>query len=147
MYRRILIPTDGSACARNALEQGVELARTLGAEVCFIHALESPFAAGYVAPEALPYSGQLYAEMRAAAEKLLAEAKELADARGVRADTQLVESRDPVEAIHQAEDDADLVVMGTHGRRGMRRWMFGSVAEGALRRSRKPYLLVHSDQD
>ena len=62
----------------------------------------------------------------------------------MRATARLTENRDPVQAIHEAEAEADLVIMGTHGRRGFNRWVFGSVAEGALRRSDKPFLLIRN---
>jgi nucleotide-binding universal stress UspA family protein len=55
-----------------------------------------------------------------------------------------VDDRSPVQAILDAEREHDLVVMGTHGRRGFNRWMFGSVSEGALRRATKPFLVIRS---
>lgn len=147
MYARILIPTDGSGTAGKASRHGLELARRLGAHVTFLHVLENPLVAGYAAPEALPYSAQLYEDLKTAANDVLNEAITRAREFGVEADTRLIENRRPVDAIHEAESDHDLVVMGTHGRRGMDRWMFGSVAEGALRRSRRPFLLIRGSDD
>lgn len=148
MYQRILMPTDGSACANHAIEQGLELASKLGAEVVFLHVLENPLTSGYATPETLPYSAQLYQDLKDAAKGVLDDVAARARAAGVTAETRLVENRDPVQAIHEAERDCDAVVMGTHGRRGFNRWMFGSVAEGALRRSSKPFLLIRShDED
>lgn len=147
MYKKILMPTDGSACSDLALAQGLELAKQLGAQVTFLHVLENPLTAGYATPETLPYSAQLYQDLREAAITLLEGAKTRAENMGVVAETQLVEHNDPVKAIHEAETGHDLVVMGTHGRRGFNRWMFGSVAEGALRRSSKPFLLVRGEED
>lgn len=147
MYERILIPTDGSGTARKAARHGLQLARRLGARVTFLHVLENPLVSGYAAPEALPYSAQLYEDLKAAAQDVLAEA--LAEARelGVEAETRLVENQRPTDAVHESEEHHDLVVMGTHGRRGMDRWMFGSVAEGALRRSRCPFLLIRAGDE
>lgn len=147
MYRKILMPTDGSACADYAIEQGLELARRLGSEVLFLHVLENPLTTGYATPETLPYSAQLYEDLKAAAKGVLDEAATKAAEAGVSAETQLVENRDPVQAIHEAEEECDAVIMGTHGRRGFNRWMFGSVAEGALRRSTKPFLVIRSHQE
>lgn len=146
MYRRILMPTDGSACAQQAIDQGLELAQMLGAHVTFLHVLENPLTVAYAAPEAMAYSSELHEGLRESAEQVLAEAKAQAERAGVEADTRLVEDRDPAEAIQDVEDDYDLVVMGTHGRRGVNRWMFGSVAEGAVRRSSKPFLLIRSQE-
>lgn len=145
MYDRILMPTDGSGCARNAMREGLELARQLDASVTFLHVLENPLVAGYAAPEALPYSAQLYKDLKAAANELLEEAVAMAEKQGVKAQAKLVENRRPPDAIHEAEKDHDLVIMGTHGRRGVDRWMFGSVAEGALRRAVKPFMVIRSD--
>ncbi|MFO7545933.1 MAG: universal stress protein [Trueperaceae bacterium] len=145
MYKRILMPTDGSACADQAVEHGLELARLMNAEVTFLHVLENPLTSGYATPETLPYSAQLYQDLKDAANQILQRAAERAENLGVKATTKLVENRDPVQAIHEAEEGHDAVVLGTHGRRGFNRWMFGSVAEGALRRSTKPFLLVRAE--
>lgn len=142
MYQRILMPTDGSPTSDRALEQGIELARLLGAEVTFLHVLENPLAAGYATPETLPYAAQLYQDLKENSRGILDSALERAKAAGVTATARLVENRDPVQAITEAAEDFDAVVMGTHGRAGFNRWMFGSVAEGALRRSEKPFLMV-----
>lgn len=146
MYRRILIPTDGSACSEPAIRQGLALARQLGAEVTFLYALEDPIRALY-APEAAAYRPELYAAMKRLAQEALASAENQAREAGVDATTVLAELTGPVAAIHEAEGNVDLVVMGTHGRRGFDRLVFGSVAEGALRRSTKPYLMVRAEQD
>src|SRR5690606_10315002 len=132
MYRKILIPTDGSETSGLAIDQGLELARLMGAEVTFLHVLENPLTSGYATPETLPYSAQLYRDLKESAGGILQRATEKADKQGVKAKTQLVENRDPVQAIVDAAKDFDAIVMGTHGRRGFNRWMFGSVAEGAL---------------
>lgn len=145
MYERILMPVDGSACSRRALDEGLRLAVELDAQVLLLHALEDPLAAGYATPEALPYAARLAEDLKKEAERILEHARQRAEELGVRVTTRLVEHRDPIEAIHDAEAEVDLVVIGTHGRRGMKRWMFGSITEGALRRSGKPFLIVRSD--
>lgn len=145
MFKRILMPTDGSACSDLAIQKGLVLAKALDADVTFLYALEDPFTTIYAA-EVAAYQPELYESMKKAAQGALESAKALADEAGVRASVALVERTHPVKAIHSAEKDADLVVMGTHGRRGFNRLMFGSVAEGALRRSKKPYLMVRSEE-
>lgn len=147
MYRNILIPTDGSETSGLAVTQGLELARLMGAEVTFLHVLENPLTSGYATPETLPYSAQLYQDLKESARGILERATDQATKAGVTAKVQLVENRDPVQAIVDASQDFDAVVMGTHGRRGFNRWMFGSVAEGALRRSEKPFLMIRGGTD
>lgn len=148
MYQRILMPTDGSACSTAAIREGLELAKLLGAEVTFLYAIEDPTATMYAMPEVVAYQPQLYEDLKKAAQTILSEAKKLADEAGVKATTRLVQQVSPQEAILEAEKEFDLVVMGTHGRRGFNRFMFGSVAEGVLRRASVPYLLIRNpDKD
>jgi nucleotide-binding universal stress UspA family protein len=146
MYARILMPTDGSPCATKAIHEGLALAKALGSEVTFLYALENPITAGTASPEALPYSAQLWEDLKGLADDALADAMRIAADAGVHATARRIDDRAPVQAIIDAEVDHDLVVMGTHGRRGFNRWMFGSVSEGALRRASKPFLVVRSDE-
>ena len=146
MYQRILMPTDGSACAMHAISEGLGLAKQLGAEVTFLYALENPLTTGTATPESLPYSAQLWEDLKQTADEALRDAVAAAEAVGVTATAKRVDNQAPVAAILGAADDHDLVVMGTHGRRGFNRWMFGSVAEGALRRATKPFLLIKMDE-
>lgn len=147
MYDRILMPTDGSGCARRAARKGLELAQRLGSTVTFLHVLENPLVAGYAAPEALPYSAQLYQDLKKAGGEILDDALAMAKEAGVEARAELIENRRPADAIHDAEADHDLVIVGTHGRRGVDRWMFGSVTEGALRRATKPFMVIRATDD
>lgn len=146
MYRKILVPTDGSACAQHAVHEAVDLAKAIDAEITFLYALENPLTTGTASPEALPYSAQLWDDLKAMADEALAAASAVAAEQGVAARALRVDNRAPVQAILEAEEEHDLVIMGTHGRRGFNRWMFGSVAEGALRRAKRPFLLIRSGE-
>lgn len=146
MYHKILVPTDGSACAQQAVHEAVGLAKSLGAEITFLYALENPLTTGTASPESLPYSAQLWDDLKTMADEALEAATAVAEAQGVHATALRVDNRAPVQAILEAEEDHDLVIMGTHGRRGFNRWMFGSVAEGALRRAKRPFLLIRSGE-
>jgi nucleotide-binding universal stress UspA family protein len=142
MYHRILIPTDGSRCSQIAVRHGLELAKALGARVTFLYALEDPVSTVYTIPEAVPYQPELYEALRRDAERALQQARQAADTLGVPAESKLAERQDPVRAILDAEAAHDLIVMGTHGRRGVSRLVFGSVAEGVLRQAERPCLLI-----
>jgi nucleotide-binding universal stress UspA family protein len=141
MYKHILIPTDGSKCSEEAIKQGLALAKELGAEVTFLYAVEDP---AYDIARTAPYRKPFHDYLTQEAEVSLSKAKRLANEAGVSATTQLVDQQQPIRAIHAAEKDFDLIVMGTHGRRGFNRFAFGSVAEGVLRRAEKPCLVIHS---
>lgn len=141
MYRRILIPTDGSECSEEAMQQGLDLASRLDATVSFLYVVEDPL---YYARTALAAYGDFYEDLRRVGHAVLAEAQRKAEERGVSAEVILVDTplAHPVDSILEAEGAHDLTVMGTHGRRGFNRWVLGSVAEGVLRRSSKPQLVI-----
>jgi nucleotide-binding universal stress UspA family protein len=141
MYDTILVPTDGSPAAERAVDHAVELAAQFGATV---HAL-------YVVDVAL-YSS-LEAGVDAVMEALEAEGDEAVEevasrcaAVDVDAETAVV-----VGTVHRAiekyveDNDVDLVVMGTHGRQGIERFLLGSVAERTVRTSSVPVLTVSLD--
>lgn len=147
MYETILIPVDGSACSQAALRHGLGLAKALGSSVTFLQAVEDPAVTLYRIPEAAPYQPELYAALKREAEANLEAALERAEAEGIEAQTLLAERQDPIRAIQDAALVHDLIVMGTHGRRGVSRLMFGSVAEGVLRQASKPCLLIRQPEN
>lgn len=144
MVKRMLMPTDGSPCSEQAITHGLELAKALGSEVTFLYAVENPITTYVTEVGVYP---ELYEELKKLGNTSLAKAKALADNAGIKSQTQLVENSRPVDAIHEAEKHHDMVVIGTHGRRGFDRFMIGSVAEGALRHSSKPYLMIRQSKE
>jgi len=149
MYQRILLALDGSRCAELAMQEAIGLAKACGGtvEAIFIaDEVDMLYEARYYDP------GQLLREMIAAGEKLLAVAASEFAAAGVSGTTRLIAK--PVAPgqlsdtiVAEAESwGADLLVLGTHGRRGLSRLVTGSVAEGVVRKSRLPVLLVRADE-
>ncbi|MCA9838819.1 MAG: universal stress protein [Trueperaceae bacterium] len=147
MYTTILMPTDGSKCSEMAIKEGLKLAKAVSAKVSFLYIVEDPIRSIYIAPEIATYQPDLYESVKRVGEEALQVAMQMAEAQGVKASSQLVEREAPVDAIIEAEKDADLLVIGTHGRRGFNRFMFGSVTEGVIRRSSKPCLIVRSSEE
>ena len=148
MYRRILVPVDGSPTANRGLTEAIALAKLTGARLRLINvvdiysfAMESNAFAGY--------SGDLTPLMREGGQKILATARAQAEAAGVSADTALREgfaARVSDLVIDEAKAwSAELVVIGTHGRRGVGRLLLGSDAEQILRMAPVPVLLVRSE--
>jgi nucleotide-binding universal stress UspA family protein len=146
MYKRILLPVDGSPCSDVALDHGLNLAKTLSAKITLLHSVENPIHV-YAVPETLIYNQELYEALKKSGHEVLANAKAKADALGVQTETKFIEDTAPLEAILGSLETCDLVVMGTHGRRGFDRWMFGSVAEGVLRHANKPCLMIRHPDD
>ncbi|MCL6529740.1 MAG: universal stress protein [Meiothermus ruber] len=141
MYKRILMPTDGSNCSQQAIREGLEVAKNMGARVTFLYALENISSSLWISPESVPYGLELLEDLKRVGSEALSKAAELAQAAGVEAETKLVEAR-PVEAILDEAKNHDLVVMGTHGRSGLDRFMLGSVTEAVLHRSERPVLVL-----
>lgn len=144
MYKRILIATDGSPCGEVGVRHGVRLARLTGAEVIFIHVLEAvspPVHAGI--PAEIDFEEHLEAARQMGSSALEA-AQRLARDAGVLARARLVGPADPAESIVEVseEEACDLIVMGSHGRSGLRRLILGSVTEGVLRRIATALLVV-----
>src|SRR5699024_2553780 len=146
MYKHILLPTDGSPGSDVAIRQGIELAAQLGAAVSFLYVVESPTWV-YLTPETISYLPQLQDDLRRAGNEARDRAAAVAKDACVADTTHPVGDKSPVDAISEAEKEFDLVVMATHGRSGFNRWMFGSVAEGALRRATVPYLLIRLTEE
>lgn len=148
MYTHILIAVDGSDVGQKGLEQGLSLAKALGARATVVTVSEPfPYAAtsgafGYIASEAAiaDYgSGQ-----EETANAILKAAAEAAGRIGVAIDAVHVPDAQPAEAIiHGAETrNCDLIIMGSHGRRGLGRLMLGSKASEVVTHSKIPVLVV-----
>jgi nucleotide-binding universal stress UspA family protein len=148
MYERILVPIDGGATARRGLDEAIALAKRLGSKLQLLHVVDARLLIPEVSVFAPPV--QLLDDWRAAGEKLLAEAVEHARASGVQAEGAV--RCDPglrvCDLILGAARAAGigLIVMGTHGRRGLRRLTLGSDAELVLRESPVPVLLVRAQE-
>jgi nucleotide-binding universal stress UspA family protein len=142
---RIVVPHDGSPLADEALPVAAELAKRLHVPILVIRAV-NPAAALLPAPVAGgPYPAEIYQELE---EEMVAEARaslgEVArrlEAMGVQATTAVVEGP-PVVAIEGALADGDIIVMTSHGRSGIARWVLGSVAEKLIRSGPAPVVLV-----
>ncbi|MBA2962289.1 MULTISPECIES: universal stress protein [Ramlibacter] len=143
MFRRILIAVDGSETSNHALDTGLQLARQGQASVRVVHALdELASVSGY------PYSAQLRDVVRQEGQKILDDALAIARKADVPADAELVNQPDGRlgEMVANAARawNADLVVVGTHGRRGIGRVLLGSGAEEVVRMAPVPVLTVRS---
>lgn len=145
MYTHILISTDGSDVAREGLDQGLALAKSLGAKVTIVTVTERmPVYYGLDAGvAAVAYDGY-GASQRDAAQKTLAAAKDAAVRLGVTADTVLLENVLPAEAILDAAKThgCNLIAMASHGRRGLGRLVMGSVTAEVLAHSPVAVLVV-----
>jgi nucleotide-binding universal stress UspA family protein len=152
MYKRILVAVDDSATSKAALDEAITLARSLGAALRIVHVADEAPIRNSVGLEALLDVSKVEDAMRAAGNALLeAAAKQASDA-GVPADTALIESDDKIELSHKRVAEwiveganawqADVIVAGTHGRRGFARLFVGNVAEDLVRLASISLVLV-----
>ena len=143
MYKHILMPTDGSELAAKAIEAGLSLAQATGARLTAMVAIE-PFNAFALAPEQIEYNHEVYAsQARAEAHRILDDIAARAAERGLRCEGVVVEAGQPHEAIIDACTRAgcDLIIMASHGRRGMAAVVLGSVTQKVLTHTTTPVLV------
>ena len=143
-FHKILVPVDFSECSQAALTVAIELARRDGATLEVVHVHEPPYAVGHVTVQ-VPGMGEIAMVdyMEAQARKLLEES--LADHPLddlVITRTLLAGLPEKVLVDHARAGGHDLLVMGTHGRRGFSRVLMGSVTERVLRHAPAPVLVV-----
>ncbi len=144
-WKKVLCPIDFSEPARAALRTAVEITRQFGAELTLFHAYELP---GYTLPEgSVVASPKMLQDLADQADAHLLEWKKLAEGWGAQPVRTAKGIGEPaLEVVELAREmGADLVVVGTHGRTGLRHALLGSVAERVVRRSGCPVLTVHPE--
>ena len=146
MYTRILVPVDGSATSVAGLAQALGLARDQRAKVKLLHVIDE-FRV-FTTPDGGLNAGAVITALKRGGRQVLERAARRAAARGVKPEAALVENLSGRVAdivVDQAKRwRADLIVMGTHGRRGVNRALLGSDAELVVRQAPVPVLLVRS---
>lgn len=144
MYQRILIPVDGSPTSDRALQEVLALARQQNVQLLLLlHVIEEIH---FVDIESSINYAELLESMRNSGTKILTQAQTVVQQAGMTAEVKLLEaSGKRVASVIVTEAGrwpADLIVIGTHGRSGFSRLLFGSVAEGVVRTAQVPVLLI-----
>ena len=145
MYKYILVAVDGSDTAKLALREAIKLAKEQRAELRLIHVIdESLFT--WDASDAMVAAETVLDALRKAGQAIVDKALAQVRKAGLKAKVVLPETfgeRTASVIVKEAKRwPADLIVIGTHGRRGVDRLLLGSVAEGVVRLSAKPVLLI-----
>jgi nucleotide-binding universal stress UspA family protein len=140
--KKLLVPTDFSEYSKFALRYAVALAKSFGAKVHVIHVHE-PYPHGSVL-EGIYYDPEIMEKVKSKEEEALDTiVKELRDQQQIDAEAVFVKGRPFMEIIRQAEQlEADLIVIATHGRKGVSHFVFGSTAEKVVRMAPCPVLTV-----
>ena len=147
MYGKILVPVDGSETSAAGLDEAIKLAKVHGSQLRVLHivnelVLDYGYAPGF-------YGDDLFEALRKGGREILGEAKAAVARQGIEPSCVMLESIGGAAAdliLEQAKEwGADLIVMGTHGRRGVARLAMGSDAEQVVRGSKVPVLLVRGN--
>jgi len=145
MYRRILVPIDSSSTAALGLREAIRLAKDQNAALRMVHVVDKTAIIGVA--EAGMNPRPVLAKLARSGRAILDAARRSAKKAGIEAETVLHEpltKRVADEVLREAKKwRADLIVMGTHGRRGLQRLVLGSDAEQIVRLADVPVLLVH----
>jgi nucleotide-binding universal stress UspA family protein len=146
MYERILVPVDGSDAANRGLHEAIRLAKALGAELRLVHIVDDSALA--LNPETGIAAGPLVADFAEGGKAILEDARGIARGEGLDPSVVLHENFSGRVADLIVEEArkwrAEVIVMGTHGRRGVRHVVLGSDAEAVVQRAEVPVLLVRS---
>lgn len=149
MYKKILVPVDGSATSQRGLQEAIKLAKLTGARLRLMHVVDSiSFVTGMEA--ATMVTGEMMQLVREGGAQVLKKAQVQVDKAGVRVDSVLCDSLAGRVCDHVIEQatawGAGLIVLGTHGRRGFGRMLLGSDAEMVVRLATVPVLLVRAKE-
>lgn len=145
MYRNILVTVDGSHTSEIALQEAIKLAKELNGQLQIVHVVET---VNLNLDSEFTDPNEIWDAMRKSGEAILTKAQAAARGAGIKAETKLIEidtlgRRIPEVIAEEAQTwPADVIVIGTHGRRGISHLFLGSVAEGVVRVATKPVLLI-----
>jgi nucleotide-binding universal stress UspA family protein len=146
MYQKILVPVDGGATSMRGLAEAIKVAKSHGSQLRLLHIVNGPLPVGGMQPAL--YGEDVLDALRQGGKAVLKKAEAVVREHALDPDSVLLESIGrPVGGVivEQAEQwPADLIVMGTHGRRGLSRLVLGSDAELVVRSASVPVLLVRS---
>ncbi|TCT10136.1 universal stress protein [Paralcaligenes ureilyticus] len=145
MYKKILVAIDGSDVANGAFETALQLAKAEKAELLPLYVVEYP----NIYDPGIGYDlTPIYEALRAEGDRVAAEADACLKKEGIDGKARVADKfpsiRPTASQIQDVADEfqADLVILGTHGRSGFKRLMLGSVAEAFIRQSTRPVLLI-----
>lgn len=148
-FHHLLVPMDGSPTADKALDEAIRLASGSGAKVTLLHVMDAlAHMTGF--ESGTRYAEQILPLMRSAGENLLAQAGQKVLAQGLQVECVLI-TEGPGRVFEHVADHArnnhvDLIVLGSHGRRGIDRALMGSDAEQIIRHAPVPVLVVRGDE-
>ena len=149
-YKKIFVPIDDSRASMLALKEAIKIAKLANAEIFLTHVIDlAQFSWGSAAY--VQGAGDLSKETHEIGAKVLSHAKELLESEGIQYEFTILQTiGDKIANLlvkASTENNCDLIVMGTHGWTGVMHLLMGSVAEGLLRQSSIPVMMVRQPKD
>jgi nucleotide-binding universal stress UspA family protein len=142
----LLVPLDGSALAESSMPHVEALAKSMGLKISLVQVITTPTMA-YPATESYAFDPQMAANLERAAAGYLKERQTELEQKGLQVETTVKNGYPAAHIIDlAAESEGRLIVMSTHGRSGLGRWIMGSVADRVLRASFSPVLLIRPQE-
>ena len=143
MFKHILVPVDGSATALQAVDTAIGLAKAHGSRVTAVFVVD-PYPFTGVGTDFAYGQAEYLSAATAEANTAIKAAKALFEAAGVAVDSSVIESHSTWRGVVEAADSAgaDLIVMGSHGRKGLEKLVLGSVTQAVLSHTRRSVLVV-----
>ncbi len=143
MFKHILVPVDGSSTSMQAVDKAIAMARAFGAGVTVLCVID-PYPFTGVGEDFGYGQAEYLSAALAEAHRSIHDAESAFKAAGIATEARIVENRVPHEGIVDTATDlgADMIVMGSHGRRGLQRFLLGSVAQRVLSHADVPVLVV-----
>jgi len=143
MFKKILVPTDGSSQAHKAAEVAAEMAQSQGAQVIGVYVID-PFPFIGVGDASAVGLQAYMTEVQASAGQALADVRKLCEARGVAFAGDTIERNSAHQGILETAqaENCDLIVMGSHGRKGIEALILGSVAQKVLTHAQLPVMVI-----
>jgi nucleotide-binding universal stress UspA family protein len=143
MFKHILVPVDGSSTAQLAVEKAIGLAKAFGGRVTAIFVID-PYPFTGVGTDFAYGQAEYLSAATAEANAAIAAAKTAFEGAGVSVETSVIEAHTAWRGVVQAAESvqADLIVMGSHGRSGLEKLVLGSVTQAVLSHTRLPVLVV-----
>jgi len=146
IYRKIMVATDGSEPVKKAVDTAIEIARLGGAKLYAVYVVESG-GLSISHPKDVGWDKAMKEHLTAEGEEATAYVETAGKAANVEVESVILEGNPAHEIVEFAEkNDLDLIVMGTHGRTGVQKFLLGSVAQNVVRHSGKAVLVVRETE-
>ena len=146
IYRKIMVATDGSELVRKAVDSAIEIAKLSGAKLYAVHVITLGAYYSITTSRDAEWKKEMKEQLITESKEATAYVENAGRVANVEVESVILEGSPAKELVDFAEkNDIDLIVMGTHGKTGILRFLIGSVAENVVRYSKKTVLVVRGE--